>query len=321
MLFHRQIEKQYRKKTFHRCDSNGKVFYFTAQDFDGLSCRKYAFPSSKGHQLQGYIYSEEGHREGHIVIFDHGIGAGHLAYMQEIRRLTANGWLVFAYDHTGCFSSEGESTGGLSQSLHDLNDCINALQADPQFENYSFSVMGHSWGGYACLNIAKFHPELKHIISLSGFASVPRMVNSLFKGILKPYAKDILRLEAASNPDYWECDAVDSLKNTDAQVLLLHSEDDPTVSYAEHFLVLQNALREQPNITFLSMKGRLHNPNYTADAAAYAATFFAELSKKSKKKQLSTDAQKKEFVNSFDWHRMTAQDDAVWEQILNTLSK
>lgn len=321
MLLHRQLEKQYQKKTFCRCDNNGKVFYFTAQDFEGLSCQRYAFSSSMGHRLQGYLYSEAGHRDGHIVIFDHGIGAGHLAYMQEIRRLTAAGWTVFAYDHTGCFTSEGEGTGGLSQSLHDLNDCLNALQADRQFAGCAFSVMGHSWGGYACLNIAKFHPELKHIIAISGFASVERMVNSLFKGILKPYAKDILRLEAASNPDYWKCDAADSLKSTDAQVLLIHSEDDPTVSYTEHFVYLQNALREHPNIAFLSMKDRRHNPNYTADAAAYAAAFFAELTKKSKKKQLLTDAQKQEFVQAFDWNRMTAQDDAVWSRILNTLSK
>lgn len=321
MLFHRPIEKLYQKRTFRRCDNSGKVFYFTAQDFEGLSCRRYPFRSSRGHLLQGFLYSEPGHREGHIVVFDHGIGAGHLAYMQEIHRLTANGWMVFAYDHTGCFASEGDGTCGLSQSLRDLNDCLNALQADPQFAGYTFSVMGHSWGGYACLNIARFHPEVKHIIALAGFASVKRMVHSLFRGILKPYAKDILRLEAQSNPDSWECDAADALRHTDAQVCIIHSEDDPTVSYADNFLYLQEALKDRPNIAFVTMQGRRHNPNYTADAATYAASFFAELNQKSKKKQLSSDVQKREFVNSFDWQRMTAQDDVVWEKILNTLSK
>ncbi len=321
MIFHKQIEKQYKSRTFRRCDNSGKIFYFTSKDFEGLSCQEYSIQSSKGHRLQGYLYSEPNHRKGHIVIFDHGIGAGHIAYMKEIQRLTANGFVVFAYDHTGCFTSEGSTTGGLSQSLCDLNDCINTLQSDKQFEGYTFSVMGHSWGGYACLNIAKFHPELKHIITLAGFASVKRMVTSLFTGILKPYAKHILQLEANSNPDYWESDAAEALKNTNAQVLVIHSKDDPTVSYAHNFLYLQEALRDRANIAFLPVNGRLHNPNYTADASAYAAQFFAELTKKSKKKLLSTEAQKKEFIASFDWHRMTAQDDAVWEQILNTLRK
>lgn len=321
MIFHKQIEKIYQKQAFRRCNNSGKVFYFTHKDFEGLTCKEYAFKSSKGHRLQGYLYSMPNHRKGHLVIFDHGMGAGHNAYMKEIHRLAQNGFAVFSYDHTGCFTSEGSTTGGLSQSLHDLNDCINALQADKQFEGYTFSVMGHSWGGYSCLNIAKYHPELKHIITLAGFASVKRMVGSIFTGILKPYAKHILQLEAQSNPDYWGCDAADSLKNTNARVLVIHSEDDPTVRFADNFLYLKEALQDQANIAFLPVKGRLHNPNYTADASAYAAQFFAELTKKSKKKLLSTEEQKKAFVAGFDWHRMTAQDDAVWEQILNTLNQ
>ena len=40
-----------------------------------------------------------------------------------------------------------------------------------------------------------------------------------------------------------------------------------------------------------------------------------------KKKQLVTDAQNTAFKNSYDWNRMTVQDDDVWAMIFETLDK
>ena len=40
-----------------------------------------------------------------------------------------------------------------------------------------------------------------------------------------------------------------------------------------------------------------------------------------KKKQLVTDAQKTAFKNSYDWNRMTTQDENVWKMIFETLDK
>ena len=36
-------------------------------------------------------------------------------------------------------------------------------------------------------------------------------------------------------------------------------------------------------------------------------------------KKLSKPEEKKAFLAEYDWHRMTAQDEAVWEQIFATL--
>ena len=38
-----------------------------------------------------------------------------------------------------------------------------------------------------------------------------------------------------------------------------------------------------------------------------------------KKKQLTTAEQKTAFKNSYDWNRMTEQDDAVWNTIFEVL--
>ena len=51
----------------------------------------------------------------------------------------------------------------------------------------------------------------------------------------------------------------------------------------------------------------------------YKDAFFAELKEKRKKKLLASDEEKELFAESFDWHRMTAQDDKIWAEIFRTL--
>ena len=67
------------------------------------------------------------------------------------------------------------------------------------------------------------------------------------------------------------------------------------------------------------MNGKAHNPNYTADAVQYKDAFFAAYQRALKKKQLTTAEQKTAFKNSYDWNRMTEQDDAVWNMIFEVL--
>jgi hypothetical protein len=43
--------------------------------------------------------------------------------------------------------------------------------------------------------------------------------------------------------------------------------------------------------------------------------------RKTKKRELETDEQKVDFVASFDWNRMTAQDETVWKEIFKTLAE
>ena len=66
-------------------------------------------------------------------------------------------------------------------------------------------------------------------------------------------------------------------------------------------------------------KGKKHNPNYTVDAVNYLGEYVKKLTEKQKKKELISEEQKKVFVDSFDWGRMTAQDESVWAEIFKTL--
>ena len=313
MLFEKQILNMYKGMMHARCDDTETVFYFSAKDFKGLQKEPYAFTASAGHRLQGYIYRYENSIADRMIVFDHGFGGGHRAYMKEIELLCHHGYTVFAYDHTGCMESGGVSAGGMAQSLCDLNDCITAIKADARFAGLSLSVMGHSWGGFSTLNIAALHPEITHIVVLSGFVSVEELVNSFFSGLLKGYRKTVMALEREANPEFVKYHAVESLKKVDTKALLIYSDNDQMVR-RRHYDVLQAGLADRENVRLVLVTGKGHNPNYTADALKLLDDFGKKRAKFAKRKNL-TAAEKAAFVASFDWNGMTAQDEAVWSEI------
>ena len=320
MIFDKKIEKIYRSRMFSRQDVQPTVFYFSKDKFPGLRREPYLFFAQAGHRLQGYFYFYDAPSKERIVIFDHGMGAGHRAYMKEIELLARAGHLVFTYDHTGCVESEGSSTGGFAQSLSDLDACITSLKADGTLAGRTFSVVGHSWGAFACMNIAAFHPDVTHIVAMAGFVSVGKILEQNFTGLLKPYRKHLLTLEQQTNPIYADCRADESLRKTKAKTLLIYSADDPLIQKTYHFDLLCNALKDLENVRILLVDGKGHNPNYTVDAVRYMNSFFEILKKKQKNHELDDDKTKYAFKKSFDWDRMTAQDGKVWAEIFDTLN-
>ena len=315
------IEKAYRSNLFIRNDNPNGIFYFSAADFPGLCAESYDFKSRMGHDLKGYFYYYDKPVSGRLVVFDHGMGNGHRAYMREIERLARAGYLVYSYDHTGCMRSGGENTNGFGQSLKDLDDCISALKQEPALQDRTFSVMGHSWGGFSTMNIAALHPQITHVVAMSGFVSVKRILAQTFPGILKGYQKSLYRLEQAANPDQVDFDAVRTLRETNAKVLLIASSDDKVVQKSHHHDVLVQALSGRENIHFLVTDGKGHNPNFTCDAARYKDDFFERFQKMVKKKKLETKEQQEAFMAGFDWMRMTEQDEKVWAVIVDHLQK
>ena len=313
MIFEKQVVNGYKSMMHTRHDNTDISFYYSHKDFEGFEREEYAFKSSMGHTLQGYLYSYKDFIEDRLIVFDHGLGNGHRAYMKEIEKLCAHGYRVFVYDHTGCMESGGESTNGLAQSLCDLNDCLTTIKADNRFAELDISVLGHSWGAFSTLNIAALHPEISHIVAISGFVSVDEMMKTFFAGPLKGYRKPILALERAANPKFSTFHAVESLTNSNVKALLIYSEDDQ-LCRRTHYDILKEGLKEKENVHFLLVQNKGHNPNYTTDAVKLLGKFQKERAKFAKKKN-ATKEEKAQFVASFDWHKMTEQDEAVWQRI------
>ena len=316
MLFQKLILHIYRKTMHSRCDDTGLLYYFTAKDFPGLTFAPYTFPSSLGHTLQGGFYYYGQTPPAKLVVFDHGFGGGHTAYMKEIELLAKAGYLVFAYDHTGCMASGGAGARGLSQSLRDLDDCLNALKGNSTVDTKEIYVVGHSWGGFSTMNISALHPEVKKVVVISGFVSVGRMVGGQFSGKLSKYAPAVFALEQNTNPDYVFYDGIDTLSRGQTKAFLIYDAGDPLVSKAHHYDPLFEALNGVEGISFLLTEGKAHNPNYTKEAVLLLGDLNQALKKG---KKLKSEKKKQAFKDAFDWDKITEQDPLVWEQIFSFL--
>ena len=319
----RQIEKLYKNALFCRRDDDGTLFYFKTEDFPGLKREPFSFKTKKGHTLQGYFYHYLDFSEydkSRIIVFEHGMGVGHRAYMQEINMLTSHGYLVYSYDHTGCTESEGENTMGLSGSIVDLDACITALKCEG-YDGSAISVVGHSWGGFSTLNISALHPDLRSVVAMSGFVSLREMQKQVLPPILAPFREHMYNVEKAANPDYVDLSAINTLMKTSVRALVIHSLDDDTVSAKRHYLKMKDALSDKENVNFLTLTDRSHNPNYTPEAVKYKDSFFKELKKRQKKEKTPDKSAHAAFLASYDWRRMTEQDKSVWQQIYDFLDK
>ncbi len=318
----RQIENIYKKALLCRRDDDGTLFYFSHTDFSGLQRTPYSFKTKKGHTLNGYFYhysDYSSYSKDRLIVFDHGMGTGHRAYMKEIEILARHGFLVYSYDHTGCTESEGEHIMGLTGSLADLDCCITSLKEDKGYNGSAISVVGHSWGGYSTLNILALHPDIRSIVAMSGFISLDEMHRQLIP--VAPLRRQLYRLEQQINPDYVDRSAIQALSSTDAPALIIHSLDDATVSAKRHFYKLRAALADKPNVTFITLTDRDHNPNYTAAAVRYKDEFFKALKARAKKEKQRDPAAHKVFLSSYDWHKITEQDADLWSKIFEHLDK
>ena len=317
MIFDKKIAKMYSGILFSRHDADGSIFYFTHDDFAGLEAEPFEFRNNRGDTLRGNFYSYDSARDDTLVVFDHGMGTGHTAYMCEIEMLARHGYRVFSYDHTGCTHSDGKGIRGFAGSLSDLDAAITAIKDAGHLEGRRLVVVGHSWGGFSTMNIAAYHPDVEAIVALSGFTSVRTIQADNLGGILSLWRGSVWKLEEAENPNYVNADAVTTLASTSARALIIHSTDDRTVSYKRHFGRLFAALEGCDNVTLLTLSDKGHNPTYTSDAVANKKKFFADRTAAKKKNALSTDEEKARFVSSYDWYKMTEQDEKLWQTIFD----
>jgi len=321
VIFEKKMVALVRGATNSRHDDTGDVFYYSPADFEGLLSEKFDFVGESGQTLAGAVYYMGERSAERLVIFDHGMGAGYRAYMQEIVMLTKSGFTVLTYDHTGCRDSEGEGTQGFAQSLSDLDYCIRAVKADPVLSKLSLSVVGHSWGAFSAMNISAIHKDITHVVAMSGFVSVKIMLGQFLAGPMKLFLPAAYAAEAQAVPNYVQFDARTSLRDSDAAVLLIYSDNDKTVKLSHHFELLREALSYRPKTELLLVHGKGHNPNYTAEAVAYKDAFFKALTKARKRGMLKTEEEKTAFKNSYDWAKMTEQDTELWDKIIDFLSK
>lgn len=300
----------YHKKMFgNRWQPDGITKYYELNDFPNLDASPIEFKRKKV-TLRGFIYSYKKEEYKGILVFSHGMWGSHKAYLQEIERMAKAGFLVLGFDYCGTDLSDGKNTRAMSESLVSLDYAIRF--AKKQYNNYDIYVMGHSWGGFASVNIAKYHPEIKKIVAMAPFMSVPKLLKSTISKKLWVFIPFMMVLEFIKSGFHAFSDGIKVLNKTKSNTLILHSTDDFLVKYQYHTgKLLENNKNKLVRIVTIDKKR--HNPDYSLDAVEYMIDMNKKL------RTISDNEEKINFRKTWDFKRMGTLDDQIISDIVDFL--
>ena len=249
------------------------------EDFSGLRCTEYTFPSDHGQMLAGYLYSAGEDQHG-IVIIAHGFGGGgHNSYMDCADYFARHGYYVFAYDATGTDQSEGDGVGGVPQGVIDLKNAISFVEAEDDLSGLPIVLFGHSWGGYCVCSVLTYHPEVKAVIECSGFNSSSDMFESGGKSqagnliyAMTPFVKIYERFKFGN---YAANTSMDGFAASDASVMVVHSADDDVIGIEYGCDRYVKKYGDDARFTFIRFEDRGHNDIFNNPEDTYKDEFNA----------------------------------------------
>ena len=291
----------------NRYEPDGVIKYYTEEDFIGLKSEAIEIPTKKG-SLRGklYFYTKEASA---IILFSHGMWGSHSAYVQEIEYLAKNGFLVLGFDYYGTERSDGKNIKGLGNSLLSLNEAVTYVKKN--FSEKSIYVMGHSWGGFAALGIAKYHPDIQKIVAMSPFIQLSQILRHMLPRPLRILIPFIVAIDFMKCGRYSLVKAKKVLKSTKSKTLILHSTDDQMVPYLTATGYLKKHIQNE-NVKYFIQENKGHNPDYSLDALAYTKETFLHLKALPKEEKL-------DYRKSIDYHRMGMLDENVMNKIAQFL--
>lgn len=310
-----------------RCEGNPNLKYFTADDFEELNNIKIEFKSDKGQLLRGYIYQNNKIKEKDIkglLVFVHGMGAGHFSYTTEINTLAKNGYKVLSYDNTGTCMSEGKKLNGFYQAVIDLKYCLEYIKSNSELNKYNLGLIGHSWGAYAVCQSLKYESNVKVVVGMSGPDTLEKLVTSsmgIFGKILNPFLRKINEIKFGKEASD---SSITVLKNTDdsISILLLHGEDDSTCKIENSIIFnSEENFKNKENIETIMFEEKNHNIYQNIESEKYLNEIFKtieeykiELKKDSKNKEI--EEKLKTYYENIDYKKITEEDVDVMETIV-----
>ncbi|MBQ4644363.1 MAG: alpha/beta fold hydrolase [Clostridia bacterium] len=267
-----------------RCEGNENLKYLKAKNFDNLNARPVDFKSDKGQILNGFLYSSakvDTYKA--LIIFSHGMGAGHLAYTTEINYFAQKGYLVLAYDNTGTCTSEGEKLYGFAQGVIDLKHAIAFAKSREDTKDLPLLLVGHSWGAYSVCNVSAITDEadIKGIVAFSPFNSMNKLLRDNAKqktkmnlSIFSPFFDLINLIRFGKAGILRSCNTIDS---NSIPTLIMHGGNDLQVTLRNSPVGLKNRISNNPNARTVLYESKYHNVYLAKDAEQYLNDTFAKI--------------------------------------------
>lgn len=306
-----------------RCEGDENLKYFKAKSFDNLNAYPVSFKSDKGQTLNGFLYSSakvDNYKA--VIVFSHGMGAGHLAYTTEINYYAQKGYIVLAYDNTGTCSSEGEKINGFAQGIIDLKHAIDFVGEREDLKELPLLLAGHSWGAYCVCNVPAIasQAQIKGIVAFSPFNSMNKVIRDIAKqktkinlSVLSPFFDLINLIRFGKTGVLRSCDTINS--NT-IPTLIMHGGNDMQVTVKNSPVGKPHKIKNNPNARTILYESKYHNVYLSKDAEQYLNDTFAKINSLGKD---SPEAY--EVYQSIDYALITKEDLTVMEATVSFMEE
>lgn len=306
-----------------RCEGDENLKYLKAKNFDNLNALPVNFKSDKGQTLNGFLYScaKVDSYKG-LIVFSHGMGAGHLAYTTEINYFAQKGYMVLAYDNTGTCTSEGKKIKGFAQGIIDLKHALQFVKSREDLKELPVLLVGHSWGAYSVSNVSALKPavEIKGIVAFSPFNSMNKLIRDIAKqktklnlSILSPFFDIINFVRFGKAGILRSCDSINS---NSIPTLVMHGGNDMQVTIKNSPVGKKHKIQDNPNARTVLYESKYHNVYLAKDAEQYLNDTFAKIESLGKN---SPEAY--EIYQNIDYTLITKEDLSVMETVSTFLEE
>lgn len=306
-----------------RCEGDDNLKYLKAKNFDNLNALPISFKSDKQQTLNGFLYSSakvDAYKG--LIVFSHGMGAGHLAYTTEINYLAQKGYIVLAYDNTGTCTSEGKKIKGFAQGIIDLKYALDFVKTRDDLKDLSVLLVGHSWGAYSVSNVSALNPsvEIKGIVAFSPFNSMNKLIRDIAKqktkanlSILSPFFDIINFIRFGKAGNLRTCDSINS---NSIPTLIMHGGNDMQVTLKNSPVGKKHKIQDNPNARTVLYDSKYHNVYLAKEAEQYLNDTFAKIESLGKN---SPEAY--EIYQNIDYSLITKEDLSVMETVSSFLEE
>ena len=239
---------------------------FTEKDYPDLKMERSDFQSDGGFTLAGYQYRKDGQEIKGVVVVAHGLGGGgHKPYLPFINFFTSNGYYVFTYDVRGNDNSPGHSVEGLPQGIVDLDYALRHVAKIKAYQGLPVVLFGHSWGAYSAATVLNIHPEIDAAVIIAGFNESEDMMKyqaekRVGEGIVKVLFSYVeLYEELKFGKEFTEITAIEGLRDTDADIMIVHSSDDEIVPSKYGYEAFYEEFSESERFEFVLYEDKGHD--------------------------------------------------------------
>ena len=287
-----------------RFDGAPTLPYWRAKDL-GVKEERFSFYTQHHWKLSGSRYYVKGKDYKGLIVFFHGLGDGRASYIKTICQLAKEGYLVYAYDNTGCMESEGNEIYSFEHTLIDQKYFFEFLDKDPKAQGLKRYAIGHSWGGYSVAVSAKKEYKIQKIVDIAGFNSaIDVTMRNIPKSlqILRPFVW--LNFKFASGK-YGCIPATKVLKGSSCKFLYIQGDKDTDVLLEDGYGPLYKEFKNNKRFSFIIEKGRGHSVYKSIEAEEYVKKIIKEgITQTSVTKDIEMDLVKATEENKELWKKI-----------------